>query len=102
MRILNGFLCVILALFTIVQYNDPDAILWIVIYGVPAVWAGVAAYRPNAVERNHLVGVRGRRDEARIGVARACERPEDGGAPRHERGRVREAVPRRLAGGAEP
>jgi hypothetical protein len=43
MRYLNGFLCVLLALFTIVQYNDPDAILWIVIYGLPAIWAGFAA-----------------------------------------------------------
>ena len=60
MRYLNGFLCVILALFTIVQYNDPDAILWIVIYGLPAIWAGFAAYSPDAFEHNQLlVGVFG-------------------------------------------
>ena len=60
MRYLNGSLCVLLALFTIVQYNDPDAILWIVIYGLPAIWAGFTAYRPNAFEHNHLlVGVFG-------------------------------------------
>jgi hypothetical protein len=29
MRYLNGFLCLLLALFTIVQYNDPDAVLWV-------------------------------------------------------------------------
>jgi Transmembrane family 220, helix len=30
----------------------------IVIYGLPAIWAGFAAYRPNAFEHNHLlVGV---------------------------------------------
>jgi hypothetical protein len=46
MRYVNGFFCVLLVLFTIVQYNDPDAILWILIYGIPAIWAGLAAYRP--------------------------------------------------------
>jgi Transmembrane family 220, helix len=54
MRYLNGFLCVLLALFTIVQYNDPDAILWILIYGLPTVWAGFAAYRPRAFAHNQL------------------------------------------------
>ena len=40
MQYLNVFLCVLLALFTIVQYNDPDAILWVLIYGLPTIWAG--------------------------------------------------------------
>ena len=48
MRSLNVLLCVLLALFTIVQYNDPDAILWVLIYGLPTIWAGFAAYRPSA------------------------------------------------------
>jgi hypothetical protein len=46
MRYLNGFLCLLLALFTIVQYNDPDAILWVLVYGFPTIWPGFAAYRP--------------------------------------------------------
>jgi hypothetical protein len=54
MRYLNGFLCALLALFAIVQYNDPDAILWILIYGLPAIWAGFAAYRPAAFAHNQL------------------------------------------------
>jgi hypothetical protein len=54
MSYLNGFLCVLLASFTIVQYNDPDAILWILIYGLPTIWAGVAAYRPRAFAHNRL------------------------------------------------
>src|SRR5687767_14150983 len=45
MRYVNGFSCVFLALFTIVQYNEPDAILWVLIYGLPTIWAGFAAYR---------------------------------------------------------
>ena len=43
-----------LALFTIVQYNDPDALLWILIYGLPTVWAGFAAYCPGALAHNQL------------------------------------------------
>jgi hypothetical protein len=46
MQYVNGFFCVLMVLFTIVQYNDPDAILWILIYGSTAVWAGLAAFRP--------------------------------------------------------
>jgi transmembrane protein TMEM220 len=52
MRYINGFFCVLLVLFTIVQYNDPDAILWILIYGIAAVWAGLAAYRPDWFAHN--------------------------------------------------
>ena len=49
MRYLNGVLCVIMILFVIVQYNDPDYALWIVIYGIPAIWAGLAALLPGAL-----------------------------------------------------
>jgi hypothetical protein len=47
MRYVNGFFCVTLTLFALVQYNDPDAVLWFLIYAVPAAWAGVAASRPD-------------------------------------------------------
>jgi Transmembrane family 220, helix len=46
MRYVNGFFCLVLTLFALVQYNDPDAALWFLIYGVPAAWAGAAAFRP--------------------------------------------------------
>jgi Transmembrane family 220, helix len=55
MRYVNGFFCVVLVLFTIVQYNDPDAILWILIYGISAVWAGLAAFRPARFAHNQLL-----------------------------------------------
>jgi hypothetical protein len=55
MRYVNGFFCVLLVLFAIVQYNDPDAILWILIYGIPAVWAGLAAFRPARFAHNQLL-----------------------------------------------
>ena len=32
--------------FAAVQYNDPDALLWIVFYLLPAAWAFAAAFRP--------------------------------------------------------
>lgn len=47
MRYVNGFFCVVLTLFAILQYNDPDAVLWFLIYGIPAAWAGLAAFRPD-------------------------------------------------------
>jgi hypothetical protein len=45
MHYVNGFFCILFVLFAVVQYNDPDAILWILIYGITAVWAGLAAFR---------------------------------------------------------
>ncbi len=53
MRYLNGFFCVIMILFVAVQYNDPDYAFWMVIYGISAVWAGVAALRPAVLARDH-------------------------------------------------
>jgi len=47
MRYLYGVLCVLLLLFAIVQFNDPDGPLWMVIYGVPGLLAGYAAWRPD-------------------------------------------------------
>lgn len=51
MRYVNGVLCAIMILFAVVQYNDPDFAVWIPIYGIPAIWAGVAAFRPTALLR---------------------------------------------------
>ncbi len=51
MRYLNGFFCVIMILFVAVQYNDPDYAFWMVIYSVPAFWAGAAALRPAVLRR---------------------------------------------------
>lgn len=59
MPYLNGVLCVTLALFAIAQYNDPDFVLWFVIYGIAAVWCGFAALRPEhlAHSRPALIGL---------------------------------------------
>ena len=45
MRYVNILLGVLMVLFAAVQYNDPDAPLWIVLYLVPAAWAFMAAFR---------------------------------------------------------
>ena len=46
MRILNGVLCLLMLAFVAVQYNDPDAAVWMVIYALPAAWAALAAWQP--------------------------------------------------------
>jgi hypothetical protein len=46
MRIVNGILCLVLILFAVSQYNDPDGVFWTAVYLVAAVWCGVAALRP--------------------------------------------------------
>lgn len=51
MRYLNWCLCGVMVLFAAVQYNDPDALFWIVMYAVAALWAGLAAYRPALLRR---------------------------------------------------
>lgn len=45
MRYLNILLGITMLGFTAVQYNDPDALLWVVYYMVPATWAFLAAFR---------------------------------------------------------
>jgi hypothetical protein len=49
MRVVNGFMCVLLVAFGAVQYNDPDFYFWMPVYAVPAVWAGLACYRPRGL-----------------------------------------------------
>jgi len=45
MRYVNIVLGLLMVAFAAVQYNDPDALLWIAIYLVPAAWAFAAAFR---------------------------------------------------------
>ena len=46
MRILSAILGAMLILFAVVQWNDPDGPIWMVIYGVGAIWCWLAALRP--------------------------------------------------------
>ncbi len=46
MRVLSGIFGVLLILFALVQYNDPDFLFWFVIYALAAAFCGVAAIKP--------------------------------------------------------
>lgn len=48
-------LAAILLLFAALQYNDPDALLWIAIYGVAAAWCIAGARRPGLVTASPLL-----------------------------------------------
>jgi hypothetical protein len=43
---LTGLFLLIMLLFAALQYNDPDALLWIAIYGLVAVWCALTLWRP--------------------------------------------------------
>lgn len=45
MRYVYVLLGLMMAAFAALQHNDPDALLWIAIYLVPAAWAFAAAFR---------------------------------------------------------
>lgn len=44
MKILNAFIAILFALFAIFQYNDPDGMTWVLIYGVIAILAGFVVF----------------------------------------------------------
>lgn len=46
MKYLFAILALLMGLFAAVQYNDPEGPLWMMLYGVPAIWALAAAIRP--------------------------------------------------------
>lgn len=56
MRYFHGGLAAVLLLFAGVQYNDPDFYFWGPLYLVPALWAGLAALRPDLLARPSAVG----------------------------------------------
>ena len=52
MKIFNWFLTALFALFAVVQFNDPDPIVWVIIYSSVAVISGFAAvgkYNKNVI-----------------------------------------------------
>ena len=46
MRVFCGILSLLMILFIGVQYNDPDGAIWMLFYGIPALWAALAALAP--------------------------------------------------------
>jgi prepilin signal peptidase PulO-like enzyme (type II secretory pathway) len=57
MKYVNLVFFVLLILFTAVQYNDPDGPLWMVIYAIPAFWAGLAFLRADLLWQLTLRGL---------------------------------------------
>lgn len=57
MRYLNLFLCLLMLLFIGVQLNDPDGLLWMLIYLVPASWAAIAGFKPGWLGHAALRGL---------------------------------------------
>lgn len=51
MKYFFAVLALLMVLFALVQVNDPDGPLWMVFYGVPAMWAGLAWLRPHWLVR---------------------------------------------------
>jgi len=49
MRWINLVLCALMVLFAGVQFNDPDGLMWMFIYAIPAAWAAFAFFRPALV-----------------------------------------------------
>lgn len=52
MRVISGLFCLILILFALVQYNDPDFLFWFVIYALAAAWCGLATVNPGLLNSN--------------------------------------------------
>jgi hypothetical protein len=59
MRILNFVLAVMFLVFAFLQVNDPDPVLWILIYGIMAVFCVMAmfAYYPRKVLWGALIAL---------------------------------------------
>lgn len=52
---MRWLLAAILIVFAALQYNDPDAILWIAIYLIAAAWCVIAALRPGLLSTPPLL-----------------------------------------------
>ncbi len=52
MRAIYIILMLLMLVFAAVQYNDPDGLMWMVIYAVPAVWAAIAAFKRTWLANN--------------------------------------------------
>ena len=56
MKIFNIICCVLFIVFAGLQYNDPDPLLWIAIYGYTAVLCYLAA-RGKYYQKTYIVGI---------------------------------------------
>ncbi len=54
LRLISLLLCLLMVLFIVVQYNDPDGLMWMAIYLVPTAWALIAAINPRLLSQGIL------------------------------------------------
>ncbi len=52
MRIVSALFSLVLIIFALVQYNDPDFLVWFVIYALAAAWCAIAAFKPYLLTSN--------------------------------------------------
>jgi hypothetical protein len=52
MKYLNLLFFILMTLMAVVQYNDPDGLMWALIYGIPTAWAGLTAFRLDRILNN--------------------------------------------------
>ena len=57
MRIANGIFVVLLILFSAVQFNDPDGLFWVVVYGAGVIWCAIAAFHSGLFRRGLVFGL---------------------------------------------
>lgn len=57
MRVLCFVLASLMILFAAVQFNDPDGLKWMIIYGIPALLALMCCFRPDMYHSAVLRGL---------------------------------------------
>ncbi|MGJ8652509.1 MAG: transmembrane 220 family protein [Opitutaceae bacterium] len=57
MKTTNIILCLLMILFVGVQYNDPDGLLWVVIYSIPALGAGLLVFCPQRMTKPQVARI---------------------------------------------
>ncbi len=52
MRVVAGLFCVIMLVFALVQYNDPDFLFWSITYSLGAIWCALVALKPRSLAQS--------------------------------------------------
>ena len=57
MRIANGIFVILLILFSAAQYNDPDGLFWVGVYGAGVIWCAIAAFHSCLFTKTPVFGL---------------------------------------------
>lgn len=55
MRTIELVLAIVLLVFAVLQYNDPDGLYWFAVYALAAAWCGLAVRRPGLIAGSTLL-----------------------------------------------